>query len=102
MADGLQADLLLNVNVPHVPLDALKGWKITRQGLRVYEDELLVNHDPHGNPYYWIGGKFPGGSPDDGTDIGAVQQGYVSIMPLHLDLTDFKRHDAFVRDGWET
>jgi 5'-nucleotidase len=101
IANGLQPSLLLNVNVPHLPLDELKGWRITRQGIRRYEDELLINHDPQGNPYYWIGGKFPTGEPADGTDIGAVQGGYVSIMPLHLDLTDYKKHGAFIQDGWE-
>jgi len=101
IANGLHAGLLLNVNVPHLPLDELKGWRITRQGIRRYEDELLINHDPQGNPYYWIGGKFPTGEPADGTDIGAVQGGYVSIMPLHLDLTDYKKQAAFMQDGWE-
>jgi 5'-nucleotidase len=101
IANGLQPSLLLNVNVPHLPLDELKGWRITRQGIRRYEDELLINHDPQGNPYYWIGGKFPTGEPADGTDIGAVQGGYVSIMPLHLDLTDYKKQAAFMQDGWE-
>jgi 5'-nucleotidase len=101
ITNGLRADLLLNVNVPYLPLDAVRGWRITRQGVRRYEDELLTNHDPEGNPYYWIGGKFPAGEPVDGTDIGAVKQGYVSIMPVHLDLTNFKDHEAFRLDGWE-
>ncbi|HUF38716.1 MAG TPA: 5'/3'-nucleotidase SurE [Anaerolineales bacterium] len=101
IANGLLRNLLLNVNVPHLPLDKLKGWRITRQGIRRYEDELLVNRDPQGNPYYWIGGKFPSGEPAGGTDIGALHDGYVSIMPLHLDLTDYERLEAFKLDGWE-
>jgi 5'-nucleotidase len=94
--------LLLNLNVPHRPLEEINGWRITRQGIRLYEDELLINHDPQGSPYYWIGGKFPTGEPVEGTDIGAVEQGYVSIMPLQLDLTDFTKSDIFKKAGWET
>ena len=101
IANGLHPNLLLNVNVPYLLLDQLEGWRITRQGLRVYEDELLTNRDPQGNPYYWIGGKFPSGEPTEGTDIGAIKQGYVSIMPLHLDLTDYKSYEVFKSDGWE-
>ncbi|HEY1409537.1 MAG TPA: hypothetical protein VF434_11370, partial [Promineifilum sp.] len=44
--------------------------------------------DPRGDPYYWIGGEAPGGVPDEGTDIAAVEDGYVSITPLKLDLTN--------------
>lgn len=101
LANGLSKNLLLNVNVPHLPLDQLKGWQITRQGKRVYEDQLFTNYDPQGKPYYWIGGKFPGGLPEDGTDIGALKQGFVSIMPLHLDLTDYQSHTRMRADGWE-
>jgi 5'-nucleotidase len=100
-AGGARPNLLLNLNVPHLPLGEIKGWRITRQGVRVYEDELLTNHDPQGNPYYWIGGKFPSGEPVDGTDIGALKQGFVSIMPLHLDLTDYRIYETFKLDGWE-
>lgn len=101
LANGLPKNLLLNVNVPHLPGKDVKGWRITRQGVRVYEDQLITNFDPHGNPYYWIGGKFPGGYPDDGTDIGALKEGYVSIMPLQLDLTDYGKRDSLLDDGWE-
>lgn len=83
-----RAGLLLNVNVPLLPADALQGWMFTRQGQRVYYDELVRRLDPQGRPYYWIGGKAPGGIADAGTDIGALAAGYVSITPLKLDLTD--------------
>ena len=61
---------------------------ITRQGLRVYRDALDARNDPRGRPYYWIGGDFPTGVDEDGTDFGALSAGYVSITPLQLDLTD--------------
>jgi 5'-nucleotidase len=85
----LPKNTLLNVNVPYCSMDELKGFKITRQGLRVYRDELVRREDPHGNPYYWIGGEAPSGIPEDGTDIGALSEGFVSITPLMLDLTAY-------------
>jgi 5'-nucleotidase len=80
-------DIVLNLNVPGLPLPEIKGLQVTRQGLRVYHDELLVRSDPRGVPYYWIGGDPPTGVPDQGTDIGALKAGYASLTPLNLDLT---------------
>ncbi len=91
---GLPSGVLLNVNVPLGPLEAFKGVKITRQGLRVYRDRLIKRLDPAGRPYYWIGGEAPTGIPEDGTDIGALAQGYVSITPLQLDLTAYNAFEA--------
>jgi 5'-nucleotidase len=76
---------ILNVNIPASPI---KGWKVTRQGVREYRDELVERIDPNGYPYYWVGGERPGGDvATEGTDLWAVNQGYVSITPIHLDLT---------------
>lgn len=87
IAHGLPRDVFLNVNVPYLPAAELKGYLITRMGLRIYRDALIKRLDPRGRPYYWIGGDMPTGVPDEGTDIGALSAGYVSITPLHLDLT---------------
>ena len=84
---GLPTNTLLNVNVPAAPL---QGVRVTRQGLRVYRDELVERHDPRGRPYYWIGGEMPTGIADAGTDFWALEHGYVSITPLQLDLTAYK------------
>ena len=81
---------LLNVNVPYLPDEQIKGFLVTRQGLRVYRDRLDKRTDPRGRPYYWIGGDAPTAIPDEGTDFGALAQGYVSITPLDLDLTDYR------------
>ena len=81
---GLPRDVLLNVNVPS---GSLRGAYVTRMGKRLYRDELVVRHDPRGRPYYWIGGEQPSGIPDVGTDIWAVQNGYISVTPIQLDLT---------------
>jgi 5'-nucleotidase len=83
---GLPPGIVLNVNVP----PENKGVLVTRQGQRVYRDELVERHDPRGKPYYWIGGEMPGGLPDPGTDFWALEQGFVSITPLQLDLTAYK------------
>jgi len=81
-------NLLLNVNVPGIPEDQIKGLQITRLGMRIYRDELVTRLDPRNHPYYWIGGEFPIALPEDGTDAGALQAGYISVTPLSLDLTD--------------
>jgi 5'-nucleotidase len=84
---GLPAGALLSVNVPYLPLEQIRGMQVTRQGLRIYRDALVKREDPRGRPYYWIGGEAPSGVPDPGTDIGALQEGYVSITPVQLDMT---------------
>lgn len=86
-ARGLPPYTLLNVNVPALPAEQIKGARITRQGLRVYRDELVRRLDPRGKPYYWIGGEAPTGVLESGTDFWALAEGYVSVTPLQLDLT---------------
>jgi len=87
MTESLPAGVLLNVNIPYLPESQLKGWMVTRQGLRVYHDKLERRVDPRGRPYYWIGGGSPTGVIEEGTDFGALKAGYVSVTPLQLDLT---------------
>ncbi len=87
LENKLPSETVLNLNVPALPLDDIKGLQVTRQGLRVYHDELLVRSDPRGVPYYWIGGDPPTGIPDQGTDFGALKAGFASLTPLNLDLT---------------
>jgi 5'-nucleotidase len=94
MADGLPDGVVLNVNVPYRKEAELKGYMITRQGLRVYRDALDQRIDPRGKPYYWIGGEAPTGVAEEGTDFGALAEGYVSITPLQLDLTNYKSMDV--------
>jgi 5'-nucleotidase len=86
---GLPPDTLLNVNVPSVPRSAVRGYVITRQGKRRYGDAIVENVDPRGKKYYWIGGGDPGFEPAEGTDFTAVESGYISVTPLHLDLTNY-------------
>lgn len=103
IANDLRANgaggVVLNVNVPYLPEDQIKGFVITRQGLRVYRDLLERRLDPRGRPYYWIGGESPTGVIEDGTDFGALSAGFVSITPLHLDLTAHRALDLL--KGWQ-
>ena len=94
IADGLPEGVVVNVNVPYLLESELKGYMITRQGLRVYRDALDVRSDPRGKPYYWIGGEAPTGVDEPGTDFGALRAGMVSITPLQLDLTHLKAMDV--------
>jgi 5'-nucleotidase len=96
----LQPNVLLNVNIPQLPLDEIKGTRITRQGLRVYRDRLDRRVDPRGRPYYWIGGDAPTGIPEEGTAVGALSEGYVSISPLQLDLTMYSAIPALGDWNW--
>ena len=91
LAHELDKKMLLSVNIPIIPLAEIKGIRITRQGQRIYRDELDQRLDPRGRPYYWIAGEEPSGVVEEGTDFGALAEGYVSITPLQLDLTDYQR-----------
>ena len=86
---GLPKNVLLNVNIPFLPEEQIKGFRISRMGLRVYHDKLDKRTDPRGRPYYWIIGDSPTSVPERGTDIGTLADGYVSITPLQLDLTAY-------------
>jgi 5'-nucleotidase len=100
MRRGMPRDTLLNVNIPYLPEEALRGIQVTRQGLRVYRDLLVRREDPRGLPYYWIGGENPTGVPDEGTDFGALAADCVSITPLHLDLTAYPALEAMRAWTW--
>jgi 5'-nucleotidase len=97
--DGLPADTLLNVNLPPVRADAIKGVRLTRLGRRVFSDSLTRMKDPWGKEIYWIGGGTVAWSGGDDSDFRAIQEGYISVTPLHLDLTHFHMLDA-AGDWW--
>lgn len=97
--EGLPAGILLNLNVPYLPLGELRGILPTRQGLRVYRDALDRRVDPRGKPYYWIGGEAPTGVDTAGTDFGAIKARYASLTPLQLDLTAFDLLEK-MKGGW--
>ncbi|MHB1400333.1 MAG: 5'/3'-nucleotidase SurE [Trichloromonadaceae bacterium] len=87
LQQGLPADTFLNINVPRgVP----RGMSLTRQGKRRYDDVIVEKRDPRGRSYYWIGGGDMQFEDLPGTDLHAVNQGLVSVTPLHLDLTNYR------------
>jgi len=95
----LDMPLLLNVNVPAGPAQQIRGVQVTRLGRRLYRDALVERRDPRGRAYYWIGGDPPDGIPEEGTDIGALASGHVSVTPILLDLTD--RAGLDLLRGWQ-
>jgi 5'-nucleotidase len=101
LKEGLQEGIVLNVNIPYLNVEDMKGFLVTRQGLRVYRDVLDRRIDPRGRPYYWIGGEAPTGVDEEGTDVGALNAGYVSITPLQLDLTNYKAMEKLKSWNWE-
>lgn len=87
---GLPAGILLNMNVPARPPEEVRGIRVARLGRRSYRDELVVRNDPRGRPYYWIDGSDPEDHAEEGTDVNAVADGYVSLTPAHMDLTSHR------------
>lgn len=94
----LPVDTILNINVPDRPWEKLKGIQTTRLGSRHRAAPAIKSQDPHGRPVYWVG---PAGSEQDagvGTDFYAINQGFVSITPLHVDLTRYSALESL--DEW--
>jgi 5'-nucleotidase len=79
---------LLNINVPDVPLSALRGYRITRLGRRHKAENVIRQTSPRGETVYWIGAAGPAADAGEGTDFHAVESGYVSVTPLQIDLTN--------------
>ncbi|MBF0553605.1 MAG: 5'/3'-nucleotidase SurE [Nitrospirae bacterium] len=98
--NGLPRDTLLNVNVPNKKTQFIEGVKFTKQGKRVYCNSIQEMYDPWGKKHFWIGGGSPSWEEDEKTDFLAVESGYISITPLHLDLTNY---DALnnIKNEWK-
>lgn len=85
-----QSHMILNVNVPDIPLEELRGFKVTRLGNRHRFEPVIREQDPRGRDIYWIGLVGDVADAGEGTDFHAIQQGYVSITPIHADLTRYR------------
>jgi 5'/3'-nucleotidase len=97
---GLPPDTLLNVNVPDLPRREVKGMRITCLGRRVFDsNNVIKKQDPRGKTYYWIGGSRIAWEDRKDTDQQAVEEGRISVTPVHLDLTNYSAL-ASLRD-WE-
>src|SRR3989442_12414750 len=84
LVEGLPSKTLLNVNVPAAPV---RGVRMTRLGHRVYEGKIVEQRDPRGRTHYWIGAGEPRWEALEGTDMAAIHEGYISVSPVHLELT---------------
>jgi 5'-nucleotidase len=81
--------LLLNVNIPAVPLNEIKGIKICKQAYAKYDEDFDERIDPHGKKYYWLTGEFKNFDKSKDTDVWALQRNYVSVVPVQFDLTNY-------------
>ena len=99
LSDGLPVDTLLNINVPNVATSRVRGAIFTKQGKRIYDNAVQEMFDPRGTKHYWIGGGLPLWKEGNDTDFYAVKKGYVSITPIHLDLTNYDALDH-LKHNW--
>ena len=90
LKNGLADCKLLNVNIPKLPLEQIRGIKLCRQAECNYSEEFVQGVDPHGQKYYWLAGELQNNGAAEGTDIWALQNGYVSIVPSTHDLTSYR------------
>jgi 5'-nucleotidase len=90
LVDPLPADTILNVNVPDLPWDDIQGFEVTRLGKRHRSAPCIAQTDPRGRPIWWIGPAGEAADAGPGTDFDAVARGFVSVTPIHVDLTRFQ------------
>ncbi len=84
--------LCLNVNIPDLPLEQIKGMKVVRQNRGYWMEEFYARRDPRNREYYWLTGAFVNHEPDaTDTDLGVIAQGYVSVVPVQVDMTDYTK-----------
>jgi 5'-nucleotidase len=100
LEEGIPQGCCLNVNIPNLPYEEVKGVQVTRQGKKDYTERVEERRDPWGRVYYWIGGEEPNWKAEHGTDYWAVKNGYVSITPIHLDLTDYRALEILKNYEW--
>lgn len=94
----IPSDRILNINVPDLPVEQVKGVRVTRLGRRMSSESVIEEKDLRGHPIYWIGPQADALDKAEDTDIYAISEGYVSITPLHIDLTAYQVLDDL--SGW--
>lgn len=93
ISNPLPSDTILNVNIPDLPYDSIKGFQVTRLGRRHQSESMIPTTDPRGNRVYWVGPAGPEEDAGPGTDFHAIKNGYVSVTPLDMDLTRYSTMD---------
>ena len=88
------SDMLLNINLPPIPADQVRGVRVTTLGKRIYAESLSRMKDPWGREIFWIGGGRLDWSGGEDVDFKAVEDGYISVTPLHVDLTNYRLLEA--------
>ncbi|MFQ5911929.1 MAG: 5'/3'-nucleotidase SurE [Nitrospinota bacterium] len=96
-SQGLPEDTLLNVNVPDLPSDRIRGLQITRQGKSTYGEAIVEKVDPRGQTYFWVGSGNPEWVRRGDTDLDAVHEGRISVTPLHLNMTNEKAYQEMLK-----
>jgi len=91
--DPLPADTILNVNVPDLPWEQIRGFEVTRLGNRHRAEPCLPQEDPRGRTWWWIGAAGAAQDAGPGTDFHAIATGHISITPIHVDLTRYQALD---------
>ncbi len=92
---GLPKKTLLNINFPDLPEEKIKGVKITCQSTAKFNDYFIKRIDPRGREYYWMDGEFVEVTKNEQDDYCAIKNGYISITPVHYDMTDYSKIDYF-------
>ncbi len=100
LKDNTNKHFLLNVNIPAVPVELINGIKICRQAYAKYQEEFIERIDPHGRQYYWLTGEFINFDKGNDTDVWALNNNYVSVVPVQFDLTDYKIKEQ-LSSQWE-
>lgn len=98
LEQGIPKDTVLNVNIPKLPIEEIKGIKVARQANAVWRESFEQRTSPHGKDYYWLTGNFVNLDSGEDTDEWALENGYVSVVPVKFDLTAYEAIDAI--KGW--
>ncbi len=95
LTGGFPIPLCLNVNIPVAPIEHIKGIRVCRQNKGYWKEEFFCRQDPRGKDYYWLTGDFCNAEPEaTDTDEWALKHGYISIVPVQVDMTDYTRLDV--------
>ncbi|HNV96679.1 MAG TPA: 5'/3'-nucleotidase SurE, partial [Bacteroidales bacterium] len=99
---GLPKDVCLNVNIPKLSLEELKGIKLSRQAKGVWKEDFVKRIDPHQVPYYWMTGDFDNFEPEaTDTDEWALKNGFASVVPVKVDFTAYEAYQHLNQWNYE-
>lgn len=95
LKEGLPNKVCLNVNIPKLHLSEIMGVRICRQANAIWEEDFDERHDPGGEPYYWLTGRFVNHDKGEDSDVWALENNYVSVVPVQFDLTAYSAMESF-------